>query len=107
MKYSVKFSTDAEEDLFDIYCYIESVDSQTNAEEIINKLKALCHSLDELPGRGHIPPELEFVGVSEYREVHFNHYRVIYRIVGNEVIVHCVLDDRRDLQSLLERRLLR
>ncbi len=107
MKYSVKFSADAEDDLFDIYRYIESFDSQTNVEEIINRLKELCHTLDELPDRGHVPPELEFVGVLDYREVHYKPYRVIYHIVENEVIVHCVLDGRRDLQSLLQERLLR
>ena len=31
----------------------------------------------------------------------------IYQIEGQTVFVHCVLDGRRDLQELLERRLLR
>jgi len=32
---------------------------------------------------------------------------VIYQLIGRNVFVHCVLDGRRDMQSLLERRLLR
>jgi toxin ParE1/3/4 len=30
-----------------------------------------------------------------------------YRIIGEDVIVYCVADGRRDMQSFLERRLLR
>lgn len=53
------------------------------------------------------PPELERIGVTDYREVHFKPYRLIYQIIGKKVFVHCVLDWRRDSQELLERRLLR
>ncbi len=67
----------------------------------------VCLSLDKLTARGHIPPELERVGVTTYRQVHFKPYRVIYQISGQNVYIHCVLDGRRDMQSLLERRLLR
>ena len=42
-----------------------------------------------------------------YREVHFKPYRIIYEIVGRKVFIHCVLDGRRAVQELLERRLLR
>jgi len=59
------------------------------------------------PQRGHIPPELARIAVTTYREVHFKPYRVIYEVVGDEVFVHCVIDGRRDMQLLLERRLVR
>ncbi len=54
-----------------------------------------------------MPPELERVGVSRYREVHYKRYRIIYEVLGKTVYVHCVFDGRRDLQAVLERRLLR
>ena len=34
-------------------------------------------------------------------------YRVICEVIGRDVYIHCVLDGRRDMQSLLERRLVR
>ncbi len=107
MKYTVYIIADAEDDLFDIYRHIAWSDSLAKAERVIHKLQELCVSLEEFPDRGHVPPELEFIGVADYREVHYRPYRVIYQVVDNEVFVHCILDGRRDMQSLLEERLLR
>jgi toxin ParE1/3/4 len=42
-----------------------------------------------------------------FREIHFKPYRIIYQIVESDVYIHAVLDGRRDLQELLEIRLLR
>ena len=61
----------------------------------------------EFPIRGHLPPELERIGVLDYKEIHYKPYRIIYQIIESTVYVHCVLDGRRDLQQLLEERLLR
>jgi toxin ParE1/3/4 len=64
-------------------------------------------ALSELPERGNVPKELSPLGITDYREVHYKPYRIIYRVIGSEVIVHGVLDGRRDMQSLLEGRLIR
>ncbi len=42
-----------------------------------------------------------------YRELHEGPYRIIYQILGQDVFMHCVLDARRELQELLQTRLLR
>jgi toxin ParE1/3/4 len=47
------------------------------------------------------------MGIAEYREAHFKPYRIIYRVANQAVEIYCVLDGRRDMQSLLLRRLLR
>ena len=44
--------------------------------------------------------------IKEYRQVCFKPYRLIYRIVASEVLVFIIADGRRDMQSLLARRLL-
>ena len=36
----------------------------------------------------------------------FQPYRVIYRVVGERVYVYLIADGRRDMQGLLQRRLL-
>jgi len=107
LTHQVYLLQEAEDDLFDIYRYVAKHDSVSSAEYLFEKLKSTCRSLDELPQRGHVPPELERVGVSAYLELHFKPYRVVYEIDGKKVFVHCVLDGRRDMQSLLERRLIR
>ena len=106
-RYRVRIIDDAEQDLIDLYDYIAAHDSVESAGYVLGELETLCSSLSELPERGHLPPELERIGVSEYREVHFKPYRVLYQVAGTEVLVHCVIDGRRDVQTLLERRLVR
>ncbi len=106
-RFRVRLAEDAEQDLVDIYRYVATRDSADKAAYVLEQLETLCARLAKLPLRGHIPPELDRVGVTNYREVHFKPYRVIYEVIGQDVFVHCVLDGRRDMQSLLERRLVR
>ena len=107
MKYKIVVLSEAEDDILDIYRYILLNDSAHNANYVFEKIEEACHLLEELPERGHIPPELDWVGIATYREIHFKPYRIIYEIDGKIIFIHCVLDGRRDLQQLLERRLLR
>ena len=103
----VQIIEDAEHDLFEIFSYVAAHDSLESAAYVLDELQALCVSLVEQPLRGHIPPELDRVGITDYREIHFKPYRAIYEVDGNDVFIHCVLDGRRDIQSILERRLIR
>ncbi len=107
MKHRIELSESAEQDILDIYRYIAHHDSVHNAERVSDSLEELCWSLTELPDRGHVPPELDYLGIKEYLEVHFKPYRVIYQITGNSVFIHCVVDGRRDMRSFLQRRVVR
>ena len=107
MKYQVVLLEDAENDIFDICRHILENDSEQPAEYVLDNLEEVCSSLNQLPLRGHIPPELRRISVTRYREIHFKPYRTIYEVEGKRVYVHCVLDGRRHLQQLLERRLIR
>lgn len=107
MKYKVFVVADAEEDIFEIYQYIAATESVKKAESVYQNILATCLSLSELPNRGHVPPELERINVHEYREIHCNPFRILYQIRQSEVYIHCVLDGRREVQELLEKRLLR
>ena len=106
-RYRVRLTEDAEQDLIDIYRYIALYDSVENADYVLDRLESLCSRLVELPERGHAPPELSRIGVTNYREVNFKPYRVIYEVIRQNVFIHCILDGRRDIPSLLERRLIR
>jgi toxin ParE1/3/4 len=46
------------------------------------------------------------LGIKEYRQVFVKPYRLIYRVMGADVVVYVIADGRRDMQSLLTRRLL-
>jgi len=105
--YSVAIIDDAQADILAIYKYILENDSAQAADRVFGKIEELCYSLNHIPERGHVPPELARINVDAYLEVHFKPYRVIYEIEGKRVFIHCILDGRRELQDLLERRLLR
>jgi toxin ParE1/3/4 len=107
MRYGVVVGPEAKEDVFDIYRYVIENDSITHAEALLEKLEEKCALLCENPQRGHTVPELRRVHVENFREIHFKPYRIIFQISGEQVYVHAVLDGRRELQELLERRLLR
>jgi toxin ParE1/3/4 len=97
---------EAEDDIFDIYRFVAAHDSPGKAENLFNHLRQSIDSLSEQPTRGHIPPELDRIDVREFLEIHFKPYRIIYQIVESKVFVHAVLDGRRELQDILQRRLL-
>lgn len=106
MRYRVLLAESAERDIEDIYRYIARHDSLTNADRVLHALDDLCRRLGDMPEKGNIPKELTAVGITEYREAHYKPYRIIYRIIGSDIVIYCVVDGRRDMQSFLERRLL-
>jgi toxin ParE1/3/4 len=107
MTFKVYIIADAEQDIAELYDYIANSESMETAEYVFQNLKKKCLSLHILPNRGHYPPELERIRIFEYREIHFKQYRIIYQVNNSRIYIHCVLDGRRELQELLERRLLR
>ena len=106
-KYQVILTFEAERDIVDIVDYISKKDTPQNADYVLDNLESLVLSLDEAPERGHYPAELSVQGIKEFKEVIFKPYRVIYEIIGNKVIVHLCADGRRDMKTILERRLIR
>lgn len=106
MTYDVLLTDDAEDDLNDIYQYIMINDSPESAGYILDNIESLLETLSENPSRGSFPNELSNLGIKEFRQVLFKPYRLIYSVAANQVFVFCILDGRRDIRSVLERRLL-
>lgn len=106
MPFQVLFTDDAGRDLDDLYDYIAQHDSPKSADRVLDRLLEVTQELASFPERGSQPKELRAVGIQEYRQVFFKPYRVIYRVLDDQVIVYLVADGRRDMQSLLSRRLL-
>ncbi|MBS0364270.1 MAG: type II toxin-antitoxin system RelE/ParE family toxin [Proteobacteria bacterium] len=106
MRFEVLLTEDAERDLEDIYTYIAHYDSPRNADHVLDRLLQVAESLTTSPDRGQQPRELSALGIREYRQIFFKSYRVIYRQVAHRILIYLIADDRRDMQSLLARRLL-
>lgn len=77
-----------------------------NANHVLDELTDVVESLSKFPERGRYPKELVGLGIKEYRQTFFKPYRAIYRVTGSQVIIYLIADGRRDMQSVLARRLL-
>ena len=107
MPIAVYLTADAARDLEEIYDHIALHDAPSKAEHVLKRIESAFTSLAEFPERGAYPKELLTLGIRDYREVFFKPYRVIYRLLGDAVYVLLIADGRRDMQTLLQRRLLK
>jgi toxin ParE1/3/4 len=106
MPLAVLLTNDAARDLNELYDYIAVHDSPRKADYVLEQIEKTFSTLSEFPERGVYPKELLKLGIREYREVFFKPYRIIYRVMDKNVYVLLIVDGRRDMQSLLQRRLL-
>jgi toxin ParE1/3/4 len=105
-KYKIIFSRFSEEDLIEIIEYYNSVNAEFSKnlfyaiEEQVNKLK-------DYPELGRIVPELEKQDIVDYRELIEGNYRIIHEIQEHSIIIHAIVDSRRNLEELLIKKLMR
>lgn len=107
MRRQVRLALGAVRDLEQITAYLERHASAAKADEVLARLERRCGELANFPERGNLLPELQELGIRDYRELHEQPYRIIYRVLGPDVVVYIVADARRDFRTLLEQRLLR
>jgi toxin ParE1/3/4 len=106
MSYEVSLTKDAERDLEEIYFYIAEHDCRASADRVLERFAQATDALRTSPDRGSYVSELRSLGISEYRQIFFKPYRLIYRAHAKQVIVYVLADGRRDMGSLLAGRLL-
>lgn len=105
-KFEVLLTEGAEQDLEAIHDYIAKFDCLANANYVLDQLMKVVGTLSRFPERGNYPKELAALGIKEYRQIAFKPYRVIYRVMERQVFIYLIVDGRRDMQSVLARRLL-
>lgn len=106
----VRLTAGAEHDLLGIYrrrLAQRGADGADGAEALLDRLVAGIEGLADYPERGPVPPELDALGIREYRQLSLLPCRMIYLPAGETVTVMLVADSRRDFRTLLEERLLR
>lgn len=104
-KYTVKWSEDAVNDFDNIIGYIFK-ENETNAKSMYIAIKEQCQDLDYFPFRGHIVQELQTLGFSEYRELIYKRWRIVYSVEMQDVYLLLIIDSRQDMQELLVQRVL-
>ncbi|MFA5699879.1 MAG: type II toxin-antitoxin system RelE/ParE family toxin [Desulfuromonas sp.] len=105
--FKVIFTDDAVDDLEQLYHYITRHDVDGKADYVLDQLEACVAQLGQNPRRGTFPPELIALGIRDFREIFFKPYRIIYRIISENIYIMLIADGRRDMETLLQRRLLR
>ena len=106
MPFAVFLTNDAAGDLDELYDYIALHDAPQIANYVLEQIERAFSRLSKFPKRGAHPKELLALGIREYREIFFKPCRIIYRIMDKDVYVLLIADGRRDMQTLLQRRLI-
>ena len=105
MPFAVRFTLGAREDLREIHSYISIYDSKESADYVAREIVRAALTLRDFPHRGAHPPELLALGNRSYRQIFFKPYRILYRIRAKTVFIAVIADGRREMASLLARRL--
>jgi toxin ParE1/3/4 len=106
MTHAVVFSTGARQDLFKIYRYIKNAGRPETARDLVQRMTEACESLSESPERGHVPLELEGLSTPICRQLVIKNYRIIYKIIGQAVVILGIVDGRRSIREVMQQRLL-
>ena len=103
--HEVEWTAVARQDLAEIVAYLasQSIDAALRA---LDQIEEKAASLESMPHRGRILPEVERFAVRHYRELIIPPYRLIYRVRDDIVYVLGVFDGRRNLEDVLLGRLL-
>ena len=97
----------AERDLKDLKSYLVKKFSLEVWRDTYGKLKESIRHLQSFPLSGSIPGEIEKFNLPQFRQVVSGLNRIIYEVRQDKIYVHMIVDVRRDMTSLLMRRLLR
>ena len=107
MSLKVVILESAEHDLKELRNYIVKNFSLKTWQNTYDKIKEFIRNLKTFPYTGSIPEEIEKLNLSHYRQVISGMNRIIYEVRQDTLYIHIIVDGRRDLTSLLTRRLLR
>lgn len=105
-RHEVLLTAGAEQDLESIHSHIAEFDCAENAGRVLDQLMDVVERLAQFRERGSYPKELIALGIRDFRQAHFKPWRVIYRVIERRVVIYLIVDGRRDMASVLARRLL-
>jgi toxin ParE1/3/4 len=103
----VVFLKSAEQDLKELRNYMIREFGEETWQASLARIKDCVTTLGEFPLGGSLPEELERLNLTQYRQVASGMNRIIYEVRQQMIYIHIVCDTRKDMKSLLTRRLLR
>lgn len=103
--YEVRWAAVARRDLTRIIEFIRDQGRPMAAAGVLDRIEEAVSKLAMLPRIGRVPPEMEQLRLSEHREIIVKPYRILYRLIGEEIVILGVFDARRNLEDLLFERM--
>lgn len=97
----------AESDLRDLRSYIIKNFGKDNWQISYRKIKASILQIRSHPESGRMPDELASLNLVQFRQVVSGMNRIIYELRNDTAYIHIICDTRKDLRSLLLKRILR
>jgi len=98
--YEVLWTEEASLDLENIIGYIYE-ESHDIAKEVYLAIKEHCSTLEHFPMRGRVVPEMQTLGILDYRELIYQRWRIMYTIEAQNVYLLLIIDSRQDMQEQL------
>src|SRR3954470_4777194 len=105
-RFAAKLTRGAEDEREKLFDHLAEQGSPAIADALLDSILEKIDALERSPHRGGVPKELAELGIRTFRQIVLPPYRIIHRVIGQEVFILLVADGRRDMQALLERRLL-
>jgi toxin ParE1/3/4 len=97
----------AEQDLRELKAYVRKNFGAAAWRTSYEKIKSCIATIGRFPREGSVPEELTGLHLTQYRQVISGVNRIIYEIRGEAIYIHVICDARRDMVSLLTRRMIR
>ena len=107
MSVSVVFLKSAELDLKELKSYIVKNFGNHSWQSTYANIQEAVSTIQTFPFGGRVPEELERLNLTQYRQVIAGMNRIIYEVRQEIAYVHIVCDSRKDMKTLLTKRLLR
>ncbi len=107
MSLSAVFLKSAEQDVKELKHYTVNNFGKETWQATLGRLRDSINTLQNHPHTGKIPDELTALDPPQYRQIISGMNRIIYEIRQKTIYIHVVCDSRRDMQGLLNRRVLR
>lgn len=107
MSIAVVFLKSAELDLKELKSYLVRSFSKDTWQSSYSKIQETVCMIQTFPLGGTVPEELESLNITQYRQVISGMNRIIYEVRQETIYIHIVCDTRKDMKTLLTKRLFR
>ncbi|WP_322010084.1 type II toxin-antitoxin system RelE/ParE family toxin [Paraburkholderia sp. J12] len=101
----VVFLQSARAELLELRRYLIAKFGAQSWLETRRTIEGAVAQIEAFPLKGHTPPELRDLGMTDYYQVICGMNRIVYQVDGKVVYLHLIVDTRRDLKAVLAQRL--